>query len=212
MPATDVVLCRTSYESLLNSSPLLQTKTGETGTRRWATGFPSWSSFPPPIFDKSPPPFIISRATSKVSSSWKAHQTTAMIQSSLRTPRLKWNIKNLLRKSLTKVTRRSYISKTKPGWASSYLTFRPYLSNLDYSATSAEPTKNAPEGRTRRSKVGVALAVTKLIIKFRQLPGKPLCIMPRGLMRHLILLPGYFIMIFHCDFHNLAWDISLQFS
>ena len=38
-----------------------------------------------------------------------------------------------------------------------------------------------------------ALVVATLMIKSRQLPGKPLCIMPRGLMRHLILLPGYFI-------------------
>ena len=57
----------------------------------------------------------------------------------------------------------------------------------------------------------VRLVVTILMIKSRQLPGKPLCIMPRGFIRHLILLPGYFIMIFHCDFQNFAWDLSLRF-
>ena len=34
-------------------------------------------------------------------------------------------------------------------------TSRCYLPNLDYSATNAEPTKNVPGERTRRSKVGV---------------------------------------------------------
>ena len=38
-----------------------------------------------------------------------------------------------------------------------------------------------------------ALVVTKLMIKSRQLPARSLCIMPRCLMRRLILLPGHFI-------------------
>ena len=38
---------------------------------------------------------------------------------------------------------------------SQLMTSHRYLSNLDYSATSAKPTKNAPEERARRSKVGV---------------------------------------------------------
>ena len=59
--------------------------------------------------------------------------------------------------------------------------------------------------RNEKRQVMRGLVVTTLMIKSRQLPGKPLCIMPRGLMRHLILLPGYFIMIYHCDFHNFAW-------
>ena len=37
------------------------------------------------------------------------------------------------------------------------------------------------------------LVVTTLMIKSWQLPGRPLCIMPGGLMRRLILLPQYFI-------------------
>ena len=37
------------------------------------------------------------------------------------------------------------------------------------------------------------LVVTTLMIKSRQLPARSLCIMPRCLMRCLILLPGYFI-------------------
>ena len=45
-----------------------------------------------------------------------------------------------------------------------------------------------------------------------------LCIMPSGLMRyHLVItLSDFFInhfpWIFHCDFHNSPWDISLWFS
>ena len=37
------------------------------------------------------------------------------------------------------------------------------------------------------------LVVTTLMIKSRQLPARSLCIMPRCLMRCLILLPGHFI-------------------